>query len=594
MHPLKRLLIYAKPYWPYIAGTALFGIVKFVMPIAVPLTIKTIIDDIIGGAESLAIRAEHLRTIIFVLTGIMVTQAVAIYFRTYLIRYAGTHIIFDLRCALYEHLQRLSLRFFEEQRTGAIVSRLLSDINAAQQFINGALVNITMDVTLMTVILVILFGMNAQLALWAIALLPIYLFVYKYINPRVRAATKDAQNELAEMSGDVTERLAAMMVVQAFTQERREAKSFRKRNRDYTGYVLDRVKLSASLGAVTTFVTEFSPIIVLWVGATMALRSEITAGELVAFTGLLGMLYSPIRRLSDVNVIIQTATAALERVFEFFDETPDVKSDPGAAAIGPIEGHVAFDGVHFSYDGVTTVIKNVSFDVEPGQAVALVGPSGSGKSTVVKLVTRFYDVLGGSIEIDGTDIRDVTMDSIRKQVGIVPQRAVLFRGSISENILYGRRKAPHEEVVEAAKAANAHDFIMELEDEYETQVGDHGDLLSGGQAQRIALARTFLKNPRILILDEATSSLDSLSENAIQDALRALMRGRTTFIIAHRLSTIIDADRILVLRDGHLVEDGTHAELLSQGGVYSDLCEQQFGPMLRIAEDGRLGGIAAH
>ncbi len=571
-----------------IAGAVFSGMLKFMMPIAIPLAIKEIIDNVVGGTGPADERIDRLYTICTVLAGVMVVQAVATYFRSFLVKYAGTRVIFDLRCALYEHLQRLSLRFFEEQRTGAIVSRLLADINAAQQFMNSALVTIAMDTSLMAIVIVILFRMNVTMSLWAIGLLPIYLISYRYINPRVRAATKSAQNELAEMSGDVTERLGAMMVVQAFTQEKREAASFRGRNEDYTGFVLTRVKLSAFLQSVTSFVTELSPIIVLWVGATMAVSGTTTAGELVAFYGLLGMLYGPIRRLSDVNVVIQTAIGALERVFEFFDETPDIRSRKGAEDLESVVGHVEFRDVSFSYDPELPVLRHVGFTVKPGQAVALVGASGSGKSTIAKLVTRFYDVDSGQILVDGTDVRDVTMKSLRKQIGIVPQRSMLFRGSIRENIMYGRPRATADEVVAAAKAASAHEFILEQEDGYETEVGEQGVQLSGGQAQRIALARTFLKDPRILILDEATSALDSASENAIQDALRRLMKGRTTFIIAHRLTTIVDADFILVVQDGRITERGTHTGLLQRGEAYADVCEQQFGPMLRMAQDAGL------
>ena len=588
MHPLRRLLIYAKPYWPFILGAMLAGAAKFVLPIAIPLTIKEILDSIIGGSGPIEERLGDLNHIVMILSGIMVAQAFATFFRQYLTRYAGTHVIFDLRCALYEHLQRLSLRFFEGQPTGAIVSRLLSDINAAQQFINGALVNITMDVTMTIIVLGILFNMNVILGFVSIALLPIFLVVYKYVNPRVKAATKDAQAELAEMSGDVTERLSSMMIVQAFTQEGREAKNFRERNEAYTDHVMYRVRLSAWLTSITSFVTEFSPIIVLWVGATMALKGEATPGEIVAFYGLLGMLYGPVRRLSDVNVVIQTAIGSLERVFEFFDETPDVAPRKGARPLEPIEGRVRFENVSFSYDGATDTLQDVDFCAEPGQVVALVGPSGGGKSTIVKLLNRFYDVKEGAVTIDGADVRDVTMKSLRKQIGIVPQRSVLFRGTLRENILYGRPKAKNEEVIAAAKAAQAHEFIMGFEDGYETEVGENGVQLSGGQAQRLALARTFLKDPRILILDEATSALDSVAENAIQDALKELMKGRTSFVIAHRLSTIIDADVIFVVDDGRIIERGNHRELLAVGGVYAELCRQQFGPMLKLVKKGKL------
>ena len=570
-----RFLSYVKPYRGYLILAILGGVVKFTVPLLVPELTRYLLDEVfLDPAMS---TAEKLRELYLYTGGL---AAVFVFFwgpwtyvRHFYAGKAAQRSVFDLRCDLYYRILRMSASFFNRNKSGGIVSRLVSDIELVQNLVGSAMTNIWMDTAALVLILVLLVRIDPVITLVALATFPLYLYFFSRYQKQIRASAHLVQQGISSLSGNVQEKIAGSSVVRAFTQEKREELAFHQDARRLFTSSMRSVHLQSANAAFTGVLTQIAPLIVFLYGGYAVVTGELTVGEIVAVTLLLGPLYLPLQRFTELNVVFANAMAALDRVFEVLDEEEAVRDRPGAVELTGVRGKVAFESVTFAYDEGAPVLDDISFVVQPGERVALVGPSGSGKSTIISLVPRFYDVRSGAIEIDDLDIRDVQLRSLRRNIALVLQTPVLFSGTIEDNILYGRPKATDEEVIAACEAANALDFIRALPRGFDSEVGEGGAFLSGGQRQRITIARAFLKDPRILVLDEATSALDTESERLIQGALDDLMKGRTTFIIAHRLSTIRNADRILVVDGGKLVDSGTHAQLMGRPGLYLTLYE---------------------
>lgn len=599
--PLWRFLSYVAPHKWLIVGATAAGCLKFLIPLLFPLALKYITDvvlmqhpDAVSEPTNRFIERWCMAVIgalplqdsssgrLFVVAGTLLLLyaflGVAAFYRGYWAGQARHRMIFDLRYDLFQHVQNMSHAFFDERRSGAIVSRFVSDIHSAQNFVGSALTNVWMDGIALSFVIWILFVLEPRLALIALTVMPLYVGLVRYFGPRIKATSLEMQEMVEDVSGELQEKIAGAAVVKAFGREEHEAERFYNSTRRLHDVAVRNVALSSANQALSTFLTSAAPLIVIWAASGMVLAGSLGVGTMIAVFAYLGSLYLPLQRFSELNVIISNSVAAMERIFEFFDIEPHVADDPEAFEMTRAEGRLSFVDVGFSYPSRASraVLQGVSFEVTAGETVAVVGRSGAGKTTLASLIPRFYDVTGGAVKIDGIDVRELTVSSLRRQIGIVAQDPVLFSCSIQENLLYGRPDATQDEVVEAARAAHAHGFIEQLPEGYLTVVGERGLRLSGGQRQRVAIARTFLKDPPILILDEATAALDSESETLIHDALRRLMQERTTFIIAHRLSTVLSADRILVMERGRIVDSGRHADLLARGGVYRRLYERQF------------------
>ncbi len=584
-HVLLRYLSFARPYRWWLLIVILAGIAKFTLPLLIPYFTGRLVDRVIlnTGRLDQAGQLSLLWQYAALLAGVIVLTGIAIFIRGFFTVRLTSSIAFDIRQSLWKHLQRLDLGFHQSRPTGSILSRLMSDIGVSQQMMNAGIVNVSIDAISGAAALVVLFSISTTLTLIVLAVLPFYGILYRKINPRIRQASRDVQEQTSVMSGSVVERLAGIAVVQSFAQEKWESQEFAVKADELRGRTIRRGILSQTLSASSEFLVSLATLAVWIVGGYLAVAGGgITVGQLLQFTGSAAMLYLPIRRFSQINITYQTSMAAIERIFAVFDVVPEVRNRPGATDRVIGMGGLDFDDVTFAYPSGPDILRNVSFTVPPGQHVAIVGESGAGKSTLVTLIPRLYDVTGGAIRIDGVDIRDYKVRTLRRGIGIVLQESILFSGTIHENLRYGRKNASFHEIVEAARTANVHDFILSLPEKYDTVIGERGMNLSGGQRQRISLARTLLQNPRILILDEATSSLDSESENLITEALDRVMDDRTSLIIAHRLSTIMGAEKILVFHEGRLVEQGKHEDLLNAGGYYRHLFEQQFGPLQEL------------
>ncbi len=571
---LRRFLGYVRPYRWLILAAVVSGIARYLIPLVMPWTLKILVDDFLKPSTPHAPLKLH--WLMLGLCGLYAAYAFISYWRSYWAGVAGHRIIFDLRHALYLHVQRMSLSFFDRQQIGAVVARMTSDIASAQNFVGSALVNTAMDLSCVFVIIGVLMAFHWKLALVSLSVLPCYIIVSYFLTKRIRKMSRDMHNQLQEMSGDLHEQFAAIATVQAFTQEETEAREFRSQSERYLDTVLSTVHLQSIALGVTGFLAGIGPILVLWFGVREVWQARLSVGALMAFYAYLAMLYQPIQRLTELNLILTNSLAAMDRIFEVFDTYPEVQERANATALGRVRGDLTFDRITFHYEGRKPVLKNFSLSIPAGTTIALVGPSGAGKSTVVKLLTRFYDVDEGRILIDGLDIRDATLKSLRQQIAIVPQDPILLTGTVAENLRYGKPDAPEADVQQAAKSAFADTFIEQLPQGYQTQVGERGVRLSGGQKQRIAIARAFLKDAPIIILDEPTSALDAESESLIKEALQRLLKGRTAVIIAHRLSTIQHADRVIVIDDGRILEEGRHEELLKRdGGLYRRYAQHQ-------------------
>ncbi len=573
-----RFLGYVRPFSGYLCLAVIGGIAKFTVPLLVPQVTRHLLDNVFLNQNLTAPQKYH-ELLLYVggMMGIfLLIYAPLVYVRHLYADKAGHLAVFNLRCDLYYHILRMSASFFNRTKAGEIVSTLISDVLLAQNLVGTALTNIWMDAAALIVILFFMFRIDVFTTIVALATFPLYLYFFHKFSSEIRDTTRKIQSDMAVMAGNINEKISGSSVVRAFGQEKRERRTFYRESGKLFSTNMRRILVQGLSQSVIGTLTGIAPLIVIFFGGYRLINNHITPGELIAVTLYLGPLYLPLQRFSELNIVFANSMAALDRVFEIMDEKPEITDKAGAVELEAINGKVEFDHVHFHYEENCPVIHGITFTAQPGEKIAMVGQSGSGKTTIVNLIPRFYDVSAGTIRIDDCDVRDIKTKSLRKHIGMVLQDPILFSGSIRENILYGNPMANDEQVILAAKAANAYDFIMSLPDGFDTEVGERGCQLSGGQKQRITIARAFLKNPRILIFDEATSSLDTESEQLIQDAMKRLIVGRTTFIIAHRISTVIHADRILVLHQGKIVESGKHWSLLEKGGLYNDLYERQF------------------
>ncbi|HCY5823452.1 TPA: SAV1866 family putative multidrug efflux ABC transporter [Staphylococcus aureus] len=571
---IKRYLQFVKPYKYRIFATIIVGIIKFGIPMLIPLLIKYAIDGVINNhALTTDEKVHHLTIAIGIALFIFVIVRPPIEFiRQYLAQWTSNKILYDIRKKLYNHLQALSARFYANNQVGQVISRVINDVEQTKDFILTGLMNIWLDCITIIIALSIMFFLDVKLTLAALFIFPFYILTVYVFFGRLRKLTRERSQALAEVQGFLHERVQGISVVKSFAIEDNEAKNFDKKNTNFLTRALKHTRWNAYSFAAINTVTDIGPIIVIGVGAYLAISGSITVGTLAAFVGYLELLFGPLRRLVASFTTLTQSFASMDRVFQLIDEDYDIKNGVGAQPIEIKQGRIDIDHVSFQYNGnEAPILKDINLSIEKGETVAFVGMSGGGKSTLINLIPRFYDVTSGQILIDGHNIKDFLTGSLRNQIGLVQQDNILFSDTVKENILLGRPTATDEEVVEAAKMANAHDFIMNLPQGYDTEVGERGVKLSGGQKQRLSIARIFLNNPPILILDEATSALDLESESIIQEALDVLSKDRTTLIVAHRLSTITHADKIVVIENGHIVETGTHRELMSKQGAYEHL-----------------------
>ena len=566
-----RLMKYIRPYMKQLAAAVACIVLAAGANLYMPWIIKDMIDKVLMERDMAMLN--------LIAGGIIVVfffRGVFYYGQSYLVSFVGQRVVIDIREALFEKFQRMPLAYFDRHQTGEIMSYVTNDVQALQNALVDKLIEFVTEASILIGSIVLMFYLDWKLTLITLITVPLVGQAMKIFGRKLKKSGTVIQERLADINSLLQESIAAVRVVKSFVRERYEIERFRGQNELNFQAEMKNVQLSSLLTPTVEFLAAITVTIILWIGGYEVVQGEITAGSLVAFLTYAVNLANPVKRIGRIYGAVQRAMAAADRVFDVIDMEETIHDREGAVPLPEIEGRVAVKDVSFSYKEGAPALSHVSLEASPGQLVAFVGPSGAGKSTIANLIPRFYEVNEGVIEIDGHDVRDVTLDSLREQIGIVPQETMLFSSSVRENIRYGRLDATDEEIEEAARAANAEEFILQLPEGYETKIGERGLNLSGGQRQRIAIARAILKNPRILILDEATSALDTESEKIVQAALDKLMVGRTSFAIAHRLSTIFNADCIYVIDGGHIVEQGTHAELLAAGGLYSTLYNIQF------------------
>lgn len=569
---MLRLLKYVKPYRftllpPIVISTLIAAAAKLSIPFVVILAIDDAIEQF---------NVQRLFMYAGIMIGLYVAQWLANTFRIRLTNLMGQRIIYDIRYDLFRHIQTLSFRFFDQRPAGSVLVRVTNDVNALQDLFTSGVVNMLIDMVQLTGIIIILLSLNWNLGLAVIVVVPLMFFISTHLRRHIRRAWQTVRMKQSRLNAHLNESIQGIKVTQAYTQEKANMQYFDEMNTGNRKSWNRASALNQTLLPLIELTSGIGMCILFWYGTHLVLSGVITIGVLVGFAQYMSNFWEPINRLGQMYSQLLIAMASSERIFEFIDEKPSVSEREDAIELPPIEGHVRLENVTFAYEENRPALKGINLEALPGQSVALVGHTGSGKSTIINLICRFYDPTGGRVLIDGIDIRDVTIESLRRQIGIVLQDTFIFSGTIRDNIRFGRLDATDAEVEMAARAVNAHDFIMQLPDGYDTEVEERGNILSMGQKQLISFARALLADPKILILDEATASIDTETEVKIQDALKTLLAGRTSFIVAHRLSTIRHADKIVVLDHGEIKEVGNHDELMAHCGVYYGLIEAQY------------------
>ena len=562
----RRLLSYLWPYWKRLLLSVVCMLFVSGSNLIVPWIIKDMVDDVLMEKN-----VEMLYAIIVAIIVIFAIRGVTTFGHRYLMGYIGQRVITDLRARLFAHLQKLSISYYDKRRTGEIMSNLTNDIQALQTAIVDNFIMLVQESAIFIGSFVSMIYLQWKLTALCLVIVPIVSFTIKFFGKKLHSSGGVVQEKLADVTSMLQETIMGVRIVRSFNRTAHEIERFREVNESNFKANVKTIQQSSQLTPYVEFFAALAVVAIIWYGGMSVIDGVMTSGELIAFLIYAINLANPTRRVAEAFGNIQKSLAAADRIFAILDTKPEVAQKEGAPLLTVGKGPVEFRHVAFSYEEGNPVLTDINFTAEPGQTVAIVGPSGSGKTTIANILPRFYDVTVGEVLIDGTDIRDVTIGSLREAIGLVPQDTLLFNTTIKNNILYGRLDATDEEIWEAVRAANAETFIRQLPDGIETKVGDRGLMLSGGQRQRIAIARALLKNPAILILDEATSALDTESEKIVQDALDKLMVGRTSFVIAHRLSTIRGADQILVISGGVIAERGTHEELMARGGLYHEL-----------------------
>jgi ATP-binding cassette subfamily B multidrug efflux pump len=587
MRPLLRLRVYLRPYWRQVLVSLILLWVLTGLSLTIPEIIRQVIDVGLKQAQ-----VSFLINAALILLGIGVLNSSLTYLQRYLNEWVASHIGYDLRNRLYDHIQHLSFSYHDHAQTGQLISRTIEDVRAVERFAGSSVIELSQVVLLLVGVTILLFITNPRLA--AIALLPMIplILLTTDFGKRVSDYFLDVDNALGDLSARLQENVSGVQVVRAFAREHYEIQRFGQANRTLFNA---RIKVNFEWSKImpsSQFLVTAGTLLILWFGGQMVMSGSMTIGELVAFNSYLLLLAGPAQQLTWLVNAAGEAAAGAQRAFTVLDTPLEIESTPEQPVLPALTGQVEFRQVSFQYLGEkANALRNISLTVQPNQIVALIGTTGSGKTSLVNLIPRFYDVTEGAVLVDGYDVREVNLVSLRKQIGIVLQTSLLFSTTIRENIAYGNPGASMDEIIAAAKAAQADEFIQELPDGYDTGVGERGVTLSGGQRQRVAIARALLLNPRILILDDSTSSVDTQTELQIQRALVNLMRGRTTFVIAHRVSTVHRADVILVMDDGRIVERGTHAELLAQGGLYREIYELQLSDQESFRQEAVISGL---
>jgi len=577
---LKRLFNHLKPYWKKLLVILTLLLLWTGLELLPPLFQRTIIDDIVQTGDT-----SRLVPLVSGLIGIYLALQLVSAGDLYLRHALGERFILDLRVELYAYLQRLSLSYFERTSTGELMSRITNDVNALEQFVTHGSSLTLVDLLRLLGTAGVLLWLDWQLALVAMLPVPVLAVALRLFNTRVRPIYRQVRDRLGDINARLQDNISGIQVIQAFGQERAALERFAEDSQAYYRARVQGIRAWSTFFPAIRFMAALGMALVLAFGARRVIDGDLSLGTLVAFLSYVTSFYQPINRLTEVDNVFQQALAASERVFELLDQEPDIQDTPDASAPPAIQGEIAFEHVYFCYgegeakaatagDG-EYVLHDVSFHVAPGQVVALVGPSGAGKTSIANLLNRFYDPIRGQVRVDGRDVKDIPLDCLRAHIAVVLQETFLFNSSVRDNLLFAKADASDKEMIAAARAAYAHDFIMDMPNDYDTEIGERGVRLSGGQRQRLALARAILADPRILILDEATSSVDAEAEYLIQQALEQVLKGRTALVIAHRLSTIRDADKIIALEEGHIREVGDHRELMSREGLYSQLYRRQ-------------------